>query len=91
MIARGDIKTVAGLVYVMIPVFFHEGGEAWMPAIAPVSVDTFATLDLVFAAFCSVRRIGVDGRHPDRGRAAHEAPGLRLFGDGGPATGARLA
>ncbi|HEX9161520.1 MAG TPA: IPT/TIG domain-containing protein [Thermoanaerobaculia bacterium] len=87
----GRIVTVAGMGVEAIQGFYHEGVEALHAGMAPVSVDTFASGNIVFTDFCSVRRIGTDGLIRTVAGPLTQIQSCGYSGDGGPATAAQLA
>ena len=86
----GRIVTVAGIGVEPIQGFYYEGIEALKAGIAPVSVATDAIGNIVFTDFCSVRRIGADGRIRTVAGPVTEIQSCGYSGDGGPATSAQL-
>jgi len=87
----GRVVTVAGIGVETIPGFYYEGVEALHAGIAPTSVDTDTTGNIFFTDFCSVRRIGTDGRIRTVAGPITQIQSCGYSGDGGPATNAQLA
>ena len=87
----GRIATMAGIGVEPTEGFYSEGIQALNAGIAPVSVDTDTSGNIFFTDFCSVRRIGTDGLVRTVVGPVTEIQSCGYSGDGGPATGAKLA
>lgn len=87
----GRIATVAGIGVEAIEGFYEEGMPARSAGMAPVSVQADAAGNVFYTDFCSVRRIGIDGRVRTVVGPLTNVQECGFAGDGGPGTGALLA
>ena len=88
--ASGAITTVAGTGVEAIQGLFEEGMAAAGAAMAPHSVQADAAGNIYYTDFCSLRRIGTDGRVRTVVGPTTSVQDCGYFGDGVPGTSAKL-